>query len=1002
MRLSSICGVGALLCFTALSVGAAQSAELQVPAKRVLIISTGSRLAPGFVVVDQQLLAALRKIQSVGVETYAENLDLVRFSTERYRQVFRDYLIAKYSENPPDLVILVYIGNLGITGTLLPQVFPNTPIIVAGFTEEELHPEQFGRAVSGVAQRVNPQATLELIGRLQPEVNRVVVIGGTTEVDRDVTQRIRDAAQRFTDRLKIEFWDNLTMDELREAVKALPAKTAILFGRMFRDSAGQALISSEVARTLAQEANAPVYVMTETPLGTGAVGGSLASVEVFGQRAGELARLVLSGTDIRSLPLEISTETSPIFDWRALKRWSISESRLPPNSIVRFRPLSFWQEYRWYIVGGLIIIALQAAMILDLLLERRRRRGTEAELRDSREMVELAATAGDLGLWSRDLKTGEVWINNPMRSLFGFSAANPLRFEDLVSRLHPDDRERMFLQIEHAEMAETQFEGEFRVALPDHKERWVLAKGRTIVEPHESVTRRMGVVLDITERKRAEEKFQSAIEASPNAIFMIDDRGGILLVNAQGERLFGYSRDELLGRSVEILVPERFRAAHPADRAAFLAAPQARSMGAGRELFGLCKDGRETPIEVGLSPIHADEGLITLATVVDLSERKRSAEELEGERSFLRQVIDTVPNFIFAKDREGRFTLANQAVAAAYGTTVDGLIGKTDADFNSNKQEVDAFRRIDREVIDTLQEHFIAEEHMTDAEGRVRWLQTVKRPIVENNGHANQVLGASTDITRRRETENELRDQRAELAHVARISTMGELAASLAHELNQPLTAILSNAQAALRFLSSKPADLEEVREILQDIVKDNSRAGEVIRRMRALVKKEKIEFATVDLTGLVRDVVMLVHSDAILQNVKITLDWNDILPFVRGDKVQIQQVVLNLMLNAFDAMSECSVNDREVKLRMEADNSGFIQVAVSDCGTGLSSDKLDKMFQPFFTTKGDGLGMGLSICRSIIEAHGGHLWAENNSLRGATFYFTLPVEDEGRGERRH
>jgi two-component system sensor kinase FixL len=193
---------------------------------------------------------------------------------------------------------------------------------------------------------------------------------------------------------------------------------------------------------------------------------------------------------------------------------------------------------------------------------------------------------------------------------------------------------------------------------------------------------------------------------------------------------------------------------------------------------------------------------------------------------------------------------------------------------------------------------------------------------------------------------------------------------------------------------------LEEVREILLDIVKDNSRAGEVIRRMRALVKKEKIEFATVNLTGLIRDVVMLVHSDAILQNVRITLDLKNDLSFVRGDKVQIQQVVLNLLLNAFDAMTECPVNEREVKLRMEAESSGFVQVAVSDCGTGVSSDKLDKMFQPFFTTKGEGLGMGLSICRSIIEAHGGRLWAENNELHGATFYFTLPVEGEdGRGK---
>jgi two-component system sensor kinase FixL len=388
-----------------------------------------------------------------------------------------------------------------------------------------------------------------------------------------------------------------------------------------------------------------------------------------------------------------------------------------------------------------------------------------------------------------------------------------------------------------------------------------------------------------------------------------------------------------------------------------------------------------------------------MGVVLDVSERKRAQAALEQERRFLRQVIDTAPNFIFAKDRDGRFTLANQAVADAYGTTVDNLIVKTDADFNQNKGEVDFFRRADHEVIDTLREQFIAEETITDAHGKLRWLQTVKRPIVESDGTATQVLGASTDITQRKETERELREQRAELAHVARISTMGELAASLAHELNQPLTAILSNAQAALRFMSAKAVDLDEIREILQDIVKDNSRAGEVIRRMRALVKKEDLEFAPLDLANVVRDVVVLVNSDAILQNIKVELELGEHLPLVRGDRVQLQQVVLNLLLNAFDAMKDSPANDREVRVRAERWDQNLIQVAVIDRGTGLTGDKLDKIFKPFYTTKGDGLGMGLSICRSIIEAHGGRLWAQNNGQRGATFYFTVGV-DEGRVSR--
>jgi signal transduction histidine kinase len=247
---------------------------------------------------------------------------------------------------------------------------------------------------------------------------------------------------------------------------------------------------------------------------------------------------------------------------------------------------------------------------------------------------------------------------------------------------------------------------------------------------------------------------------------------------------------------------------------------------------------------------------------------------------------------------------------------------------------------------------------------------------------------------RRRRSETDLRLNRQQLAHVTRISTMGELATSLAHELNQPLTAILSNAQAAQRFLNAKPADLKEVRDILEDIVTDNSRAGEVIRRMRALVKKEGLEFAPINIASVIGDVVQLVHSDGILRNIRVELECQDGLPTVRGDRVQLQQVVLNLLINAFDAMKEAISKERNVEVRAKTNGARTVEISVRDHGTGLASDKLAEIFQPFYTTKRDGLGMGLPISRSIIEAHGGRLWAENNADRGATFYFTVPAID--------
>lgn len=255
------------------------------------------------------------------------------------------------------------------------------------------------------------------------------------------------------------------------------------------------------------------------------------------------------------------------------------------------------------------------------------------------------------------------------------------------------------------------------------------------------------------------------------------------------------------------------------------------------------------------------------------------------------------------------------------------------------------------------------------------------------------VMFLATAIEERRVAGHEMQRQRAELAHVTRVSTMGELAASLAHELNQPLTAILSNAQAAQRFLGASPPNLPEVREILRDVVQDNKRASEVIQRLRALVRKDATTFVALDVGDVLRDVVRIVHSDAILRHSRVVLDVATGLAPVRGDRIQLQQVALNLLLNAFEAMKDCATTRRQVLVRVDPDGAGIVRVAVRDCGVGLGGDAAD-IFQPFYTTKPTGLGMGLSISRSIIEGHGGQLRGENNPDQGATFWFTLPTAE--------
>jgi two-component system sensor kinase FixL len=240
---------------------------------------------------------------------------------------------------------------------------------------------------------------------------------------------------------------------------------------------------------------------------------------------------------------------------------------------------------------------------------------------------------------------------------------------------------------------------------------------------------------------------------------------------------------------------------------------------------------------------------------------------------------------------------------------------------------------------------------------------------------------------------HELIRNRHQLAHLTRVSALGELAGSLAHELNQPLTAILSNAQAAQRFMAVEPINLVEVREILQDLVQDNRRASEVIRKIRALVKKGELESASLSIATVLNDVALLVHSDAIVRGIRVTVDEGGSLPAIQGDKIQLEQVVLNLLLNALDASESSPKSSRLVTLEASLLPSGAICVAVRDLGTGIAPGTIDKLFTPFFTSKRDGLGLGLSISRSIVEMHGGLIWAENNKDCGATFYFTLPTQ---------
>ena len=267
--------------------------------------------------------------------------------------------------------------------------------------------------------------------------------------------------------------------------------------------------------------------------------------------------------------------------------------------------------------------------------------------------------------------------------------------------------------------------------------------------------------------------------------------------------------------------------------------------------------------------------------------------------------------------------------------------------------------------------------------------------VKSDSGEIRFYDGIIEDITELRQAEEESRKRREELAHLGRVATMGELAASLAHELNQPLTAILINAQTAIRIIKGNSPDLAEVGDILEDIISDDRRAGEVIKRLRCLFKKGKMEMLAVDMNSLVKEVVSIVNSEVIFRGTSIKLILDHGIPMIFGDRIHLQQVIINFILNASEAMENIDGAIREIIISTGRENQNRVKVGVSDSGVGIDTENFNRLLEPFYTTKPSGMGMGLSINRSIIEAHAGSLWAENNTDRGVTFYFTLPVHEE-------
>ncbi len=378
--------------------------------------------------------------------------------------------------------------------------------------------------------------------------------------------------------------------------------------------------------------------------------------------------------------------------------------------------------------------------------------------------------------------------------------------------------------------------------------------------------------------------------------------------------------------------------------------------------------------------------------LIDVTDRKEAETALARSESRFAELADSLPALFAYVDVKQRYRLVNRVYEEWHGIPLSEIIGRKLRDvvgeelYQAMKPHVEAVLTGKTVTYQTWTPH---------RDGSRRRVHATYVPRTAASGEVLGFFALVHDTTEQFLAEDEARRSRDELAHVLRVATMGELATSVAHELNQPLSAIAANSQAARRFLTAETPDTQEAIDALADITSDANRAGEVIRHMRDLLMNRQVQREPVDMNEVVSHVAGLLHSDAVSHHVTVTLDLADELPTTPGDRTQLEQVILNLMVNAFEAMTSSEINRRELVVRTFVGDAGSAEITVSDTGPGFHPGRPDYIFEPFVTTKADGLGMGLSISRSIINAHGGRLEAVHNPDGGATLHITLPARGE-------